>query len=50
MYEEYQEKRFAAPPLLRKMVLAGRLGRNKTGTGFYDYSGEKPVPFDKAVK
>ena len=47
MYEEYQEKRFAAPPLLRKMVLAGRLGRNKTGTGFYDYSGEKPVPFDQ---
>ena len=37
MYEEYQEKRFAAPPLLRKMVLAGRLGRNKTGSGFYDY-------------
>jgi 3-hydroxybutyryl-CoA dehydrogenase len=47
MFEEYQEKRFAAPPLLRKMVLAGRLGKNKTGTGFYDYSGEKPVPFDR---
>jgi 3-hydroxybutyryl-CoA dehydrogenase len=46
MYDEYQEKRFAAPPLLRKMVLAGRLGRNKSGSGFYDYSGEKPVPFD----
>jgi 3-hydroxybutyryl-CoA dehydrogenase len=46
MYKEYQEKRFAAPPLLRKMVLAGRLGKNKTGSGFYDYSGEKPVPFD----
>lgn len=45
MYEEYQEKRFASPPLLRKMVLAGRLGR-KSGAGFYDYSGEKPVPFD----
>jgi 3-hydroxybutyryl-CoA dehydrogenase len=47
MYEEYQEKRFASPPLLRKMVLAGRLGR-KSGAGFYDYSGEKPVPFDRA--
>ncbi|MGN6186022.1 MAG: 3-hydroxyacyl-CoA dehydrogenase family protein [Thermoanaerobaculia bacterium] len=45
MYEEYQEKRFASPPLLRKMVLAGRLGR-KSGAGFYDYSGEKPVPMD----
>lgn len=45
MFEEYQEKRFASPPLLRKMVLAGRLGR-KSGAGFYDYSGEKPVPFD----
>src|SRR5688572_23549380 len=47
MYEEYQEKRFAAPPLLRKMVLAGRHGR-KTGAGFYDYSGEKPVPIDRS--
>ncbi len=46
MYEEYQEKRFAAPPLLRSMVLAGRYGR-KTGAGFYDYSGPTPVPFDK---
>ncbi|HEX7828873.1 MAG TPA: 3-hydroxybutyryl-CoA dehydrogenase [Thermoanaerobaculia bacterium] len=45
MYEEYQEKRFASPPLLRKMVLAGRLGR-KSGAGFYDYSGGKPVAFD----
>src|SRR5438132_197198 len=33
MFAEYQEKRFAAPPLLRKMVLAGRLGRTKIGTG-----------------
>ena len=42
MFNEYREKRFASPALLRKMVLAGRLGR-KSGGGFYDYSGEKPV-------
>ena len=36
MFEEYREKRFAPPPLLKKMVLAGRFGR-KTGHGFYDY-------------
>ena len=47
MFNEYREKRFASPALLRKMVLAGRLGR-KSGGGFYDYSGEKPVPFDGA--
>src|SRR5882724_7058667 len=46
MYDEYREKRFASPALLRKMVLAGRYGR-KTGAGFYDYSGPKPVAFDK---
>ncbi|HEY5610256.1 MAG TPA: 3-hydroxybutyryl-CoA dehydrogenase [Thermoanaerobaculia bacterium] len=45
MFDEYRERRFAAPPLLRKMVLAGRFGR-KSGAGFYDYSGEKPVAFD----
>ena len=45
MFEEYREKRFAAPPLLRKMVLAGRFGR-KSGAGFYDYSGEKPRAID----
>jgi 3-hydroxybutyryl-CoA dehydrogenase len=43
MFNEYREKRFASPALLRKMVLAGRFGR-KSGVGFYDYSGEKPVP------
>ena len=37
MYEEFREPQFAPPPLLRRMVLAGRLGR-KTGRGFYDYS------------
>ena len=46
MFEEYREKRFAAPPLLKKMVLAGRFGK-KSGAGFYDHSGENPVPFDR---
>jgi 3-hydroxybutyryl-CoA dehydrogenase len=36
MFEEYKDARFAAPPLLRRMVLAGRLGR-KSGRGFYEY-------------
>jgi 3-hydroxyacyl-CoA dehydrogenase len=36
MFEEYREPRFAPPGLLKRMVLAGRLGR-KTGKGFYDY-------------
>jgi 3-hydroxybutyryl-CoA dehydrogenase len=43
MYAEYAETRFAPPPLLRRMVTLGRFGR-KTGRGFYDYSGDKPVP------
>lgn len=45
MFEEYKEKRYAPPPLLRKMVLAGYFGK-KSGKGFYDYSGEEPVPTD----
>ena len=36
MFEEYREKRFAPPPLLKQMVLAGRLGR-KSGRGFYEH-------------
>jgi 3-hydroxybutyryl-CoA dehydrogenase len=43
MFDEYRERRFAAPPTLRKMVAAGYYGR-KSGRGFYDYSGEEPVP------
>jgi 3-hydroxybutyryl-CoA dehydrogenase len=46
MFEEYHEKRFSSPPLLRKMVLAGRHGR-KSGAGFYDYSSGNPVPMDR---
>lgn len=36
MFEEYREKRFAPPPLLKQMVQAGRCGR-KSGRGFYEY-------------
>jgi len=36
MYDEFRDAQYAAPPLLRRMVLAGHLGR-KTGKGFYDY-------------
>jgi 3-hydroxybutyryl-CoA dehydrogenase len=44
MYDEFKERRFAAPPLLKRLVLAGWYGR-KSGKGFYDYSDPaKPVP------
>ena len=44
MFDEFKEKRFAAPSLLKRMVLAGWNGR-KAGRGFYDYSDpQKPVP------
>ncbi len=37
MYDEFKDARYAAPPLLRRMVLAGLWGR-KSGRGFYTYS------------
>jgi 3-hydroxybutyryl-CoA dehydrogenase len=44
LFNEYREKRFAPPTLLKRMVLAGLFGR-KTGKGFYDYSDPKnPKP------
>jgi 3-hydroxybutyryl-CoA dehydrogenase len=43
MFEEYRETRYAAPPLLKRMVLAGMFGK-KNGCGFYDYAGETPRP------
>ncbi len=43
MFDEFKERRFASPPLLKRLVMAGWYGR-KTGRGFYDYSNpEKPV-------
>jgi len=44
MYDEFKERRFASPPLLKRLVLAGWYGK-KTGKGFYDWSDSKnPVP------
>lgn len=43
MFDEFREKRFAPPPLLKRMVQAGLHGR-KTGKGFYDYAQEPPRP------
>jgi 3-hydroxybutyryl-CoA dehydrogenase len=47
MFDEFKEKRFAAPPLLKRMVLAGWIGK-KSGRGFYDYAdaaNPKPMQF-----
>lgn len=44
MYDEFKERRFASPPLLKRLVMAGWYGR-KTGKGFYDYADpNNPVP------
>jgi 3-hydroxybutyryl-CoA dehydrogenase len=43
MFEEYRDRRYAPPPLLKRMVLAGMLGK-KSGKGFYDYSTDPPRP------
>jgi len=46
MFTEFRERRFAPPPLLKRMVLAGLYGR-KSGRGFYDYADPKnPVPMN----
>ena len=48
MYDEYRESRYAPPPLLKRMVIAGMYGR-KSGMGFYDHSKTPPVPNDLGV-
>ena len=50
LFEEFKERRFASPPLLKRMVLAGWYGR-KSGKGFYDYANpEKPVAQDAVLQ
>ena len=41
LFEEFREPRYAPPPLLKRMVLAGMYGR-KSGKGFYDYAVDPP--------
>jgi 3-hydroxybutyryl-CoA dehydrogenase len=47
LYEEYKRDEYAPPPLMRRMIAAGRLGR-KSGRGFYEYpapvSGPRAAP------
>ena len=45
MFNEYREKRYASPPLLRRMISLGYFGR-KSGLGFYDYSQDPPRVMD----
>jgi 3-hydroxybutyryl-CoA dehydrogenase len=50
MFDEFKEKRFASPSLLKRMVKAGWYGK-KNGKGFYDWSNpEKPIPQDAALR
>jgi 3-hydroxybutyryl-CoA dehydrogenase len=48
MFDEFREKRFAPPPLLKRMVQAGLMGR-KSGKGFYDYAQDPPRPVSGLV-
>ncbi len=50
MFDEFKERRFASPPLLKRMVMAGWFGR-KSGKGFYDYADPaNPVAQDAALQ
>jgi 3-hydroxybutyryl-CoA dehydrogenase len=50
MFDEFKEKRFSSPSLLKRMVMAGWYGK-KNGKGFYDWSvPSKPVPQDAALR
>jgi 3-hydroxybutyryl-CoA dehydrogenase len=48
LYHEYRETRYAPPPLLRRLVVAGWHGK-KTGRGFYDWTGNEPRPSSLSI-
>ncbi len=49
MFEDFKERRFASPSLLKRMVMAGWYGK-KNGKGFYDWSGSEPKAQDAALR
>jgi 3-hydroxybutyryl-CoA dehydrogenase len=50
MFDEFKEPRFASPPLLKRLIMAGWYGK-KSGKGFYDWSDPaKPVPQDAQLQ
>jgi 3-hydroxybutyryl-CoA dehydrogenase len=49
LFNEFRESRFAPPPLLKRMVLAGMCGR-KSGKGFYDYADPKNPKVNKLLQ
>jgi 3-hydroxybutyryl-CoA dehydrogenase len=49
LFTEYRERRFAPPPLMKRMVLAGMYGR-KSGRGFYDYQDPKNPKVNKLLE
>jgi 3-hydroxybutyryl-CoA dehydrogenase len=49
MFDEFRERRFASPALLKRLVMAGWFGK-KTGKGFYDWSSGEPQPQDEALR
>jgi 3-hydroxybutyryl-CoA dehydrogenase len=48
MFREFRDPRYAPPPLLKRLILLGHLGR-KTGRGFYDYAKEPPAEAELGV-
>ena len=50
LFNEYREKRFAPPPLMKRTIMAGMYGR-KAGKGFYDYTDPRnPQPSNSLIK
>ena len=49
LYEEFKRAEYAPPPLMKRMIVAGHLGR-KTGRGFYEYGAKVGSPPERASR